>query len=496
MAGEERNADESIVADDSLESLDSLIIELKRLPDTCYASAKKLSWDVAVHDTSTVGTLQYLYDPYEDSTLNVLTFRGGQRRDMPKPGRLDSIPDRLQILWQFKTDYDKDSTKFGTWGGGSGWTGQPLYVDWEEREGYPSRQEILVGSLCGRVYRLDFLSGIPSRDDIFIGNVLKGTMSLDPNLEGLLYIGHGVAKRQPFGASIIDLKKNKIIQEYGRDDKAPRGWGACDGSAVVAGGFLFRAAENGMIYKYTRTPEGLVLHTSARYRDAKKRAPGMEASMAVYHNYGYVSDNNGNVICINLDKLSPVWAYDNHDDCDASPVLEIEDEIPYVYCGSEVDKQGESGNSYLVKLNGLTGERIWEYRHSCKKYKKKEGGMYTTPLLGHGDCEGLLFTNFETHSPAKAGEFVALDRITGEVLYKVPFDRYCWSSPLPFYDREGHLFIVQPDCKGTMFLIEGKTGRIIHSLQVGMNFESSAAVVGDCLVIGSRGDQIYKVKVI
>ena len=189
MACGNRNAKVAVTPE---ENLDSVIVELKRLPDTCYASAKTLSWDVTVHDTSTAGTLQYLYDPYEDTTWNVLTFRGGQRRDMPKAGQLDTIPSLLQIVWQFETEYDRDSTQFGTWGGGSGWTGQPLYVDWGEREGYPSKQEILVGSLCGRVYRLDFQTGEPSRDDIFIGNVLKGTLSLDPDLNGLLYVGHGV----------------------------------------------------------------------------------------------------------------------------------------------------------------------------------------------------------------------------------------------------------------------------------------------------------------
>lgn len=469
--------------------------EVKRLPDTCYASAKTLAWEVIVHDTELSGTLQYLSDPYEDSTLNVLTFRGGQRRDVPKVGKLDSVPKLLQIEWKFKTHEDNDVTDYGVWGGGSGWTGQPLYVDWGERKGYPSKQEILVGSLCGRVYRIDFQTGKPSREEIVIENVLKGTMSLDPDLNGLLYVGHGVPKRQLFGASIIDLKTNKIIQEYGRDSKAYRGWGACDGSPIVAGGFLFRPAENGMIYKYSRTPGGLFLHSSARYRDAQKRAPGIESSMAVFRNYGYVSDNNGNIICVNLDNLSPVWTYDNHDDSDATTVLEIVDGVPFLYSGTEVDKQGESGVSYLVKLNGLTGEKMWEHQHPCRQYEKKEGGMYTTPLLGHGDCEGLIFTNFETHSPALAGDFVALDRKTGDVVYTLPFTRYVWSSPLPFYDKEGHLYIVQPDCKGTMFLIEGKTGRILHSLQVGLNFESSAAVVGDCLVVGSRGCHIYKVKV-
>ena len=465
----------------------------RRLPDTSYVSVKSFAWDVAVADTSTSGRLLYLHDPYADSTLNVLTFRGGQFRNMPKPGRLDSIPSMLRVEWEFKTAFESKKTPYGIWGGGSGWTGQPLYVEWPDSSAV---KEIILGSLCGRVYRIDFESGKASGDDILIGNILKGTVSLDPDLNGLLYVGHGVEKQKPFGASVVDLRQGKVIQDFGRDKRAYRGWGASDGSAVVAGGFLFRPAENGVIYKYLRTAEGLKLHSSARYRDARKRAPGMEASMAVYLNYGYVSDNAGNIICINLDTLMPVWTYFNHDDSDASPVLEVVDGIPYLYSGTELDKQGETGDAHLVKLNGLTGEKVWEYRHPCRQSNGKEGGMYSTPLLGRGDCEGMLFTNFETHKPAFAGEFVALDTGTGEVKYTIPFTRYVWASPLPFYDPEGHLYIVQPDCRGMMYLIEGKTGRIISKLQVGRNFEGSGVVVGDCLVSGSRGDKIYKVKVL
>ena len=120
--------------------------------------------------------------------------------------------------------------------------------------------------------------------------------------------------------------------------------------------------------------------------------------------------------------------------------------------------------------------------------------MYTTPLLGKGDCDSLLFTCFETHRPALKGDFVALNRYTGEVAYTIPLPRYAWSSPVPFYFGE-KLYIVQPDCCGTIHLIDAAKGEILYSLKVGDNFESSACVSGDSFVIGSRGTKIFRIRV-
>ena len=481
-----------------VEQLDEEAAEvlIHRLPDTTFSSVSQIQFVIEQVDSSD-GTLQYLDDPYLARSGDNLTFRGGQKRDYPFPGRLDSAAVRLEKVWAFDTYYDTTGSVLGTWGGGSGWTGQPLHVHWPDSAA--CKDEIIVGSLCSRVYFIDFNTGKASRPWLDAKNVLKGTSSLDPSLNGNLYIGHGVRKgAADCGLALADLNTHRIEKVFGHDKKAYRGWDGNDSSPVVAGGFLFRPSENGTIYKYIIGKGSLTLHSCLRYK-YKSAGPGIESSMAVFRNYGYVGDNRGNIICLNLDNLTPVWVYQNHDDTDASIVVEEVDGVPWLYSGTEVDKQGSSGFSYLVKLNGLTGERVWEYKHPCSQLhlttgKIMEGGMYTTPLLGRGDCDSLLFTCFETHRPALKGDFVALNRHTGKVVYTIPLPRYAWSSPVPFYHGD-KLYIVQPDCKGTIHLIDAREGKILDSLPVGNNFESSAVVSGDTFVIGSRGKTIYKVRV-
>ena len=109
----------------------------------------------------------------------------------------------------------------------------------------------------------------------------------------------------------------------------------------------------------------------------------------LYKNYGYFGDNHGNILCINLNNMKPVWYYDNHDDIDATIVCEEENGVPFVYTACEVDRQGDSGMCHIAKLNGLNGEVAWAMQVPCTRhninYKHFDGGMYSTPLLGGGN---------------------------------------------------------------------------------------------------------------
>ncbi|MDE6782490.1 MAG: dehydrogenase, partial [Paramuribaculum sp.] len=57
----------------------------------------------------------------------------------------------------------------------------------------------------------------------------------------------------------------------------------------------------------------------------------------------------------------------------------------------------------------------------------------------------------------------------------------------------GEMYVVTGDCAGRMYLIRGRDGEIINVQQIGANFESSPVVVGNSLVVGSRGKSIYKI---
>jgi hypothetical protein len=476
---------------------------------TPLASVAAIDYDVTVFDTLDSGRLSSSVSLY-DGSQGWFTFRGNALRDADFGGKVRGVPSRLVVDWVFTTGIDTVRTSMGTWGGGTGWTGQPLFVRWTDRQieafrnsspglvGQLGREEIIVASLCGKVYFLDFNTGNASRKSIDVTNPIKGTCSLDPTLNGNLYVGQGIPKVAPMGQVAINLMEHKRTFFSGRDSNAWRGWGAFDSSPVVFGGYLFWPGENGTVYKYKVNRSSLTLHSTLRYR-CKGAAPGVENSLCVYKNYGWFGDNHGNIICIDLNTLSPVWHYDNHDDIDGSIVCEVVDGTPYLYAGCEVDRQGDRGFCHFVKINGLDGNVVWEQKIPCRKLningKHFDGGLYCTPLLGKGDCRNLIFANICQRESLSAAEFTAFDRATGNVVYRTPLRSWAWSSPVAFYNENNRMFVFTGDSSGNAYLIEGKTGKVRFQQHVANNFESSPVVVGNSLVVGSRGNEIYRFSV-
>ena len=521
--GESRGMDSSVdtLSVDSL-SVDSLPAEknmsdyVLSTPDTVYPSAAAVDYKIEVCD-STSGELGDLSDPYRRSG-SILTFRGDRMRDARFGARLDSIPTRIEVDWSFTTSNGSTTAKYGPWGGGTGWTGQPLYIDWEadadaERGGAygdkrgakrgrgllgrpkESTREIIVGSLSGEVYFIDYDSGKPSREPVNVVNPVKGTISLDPMFNGNLYVGQGVpSDDMPIQSLVVDLSSHRITHRNHPDPKAWRGWHAFDSSPVRAGDFLFWPGENGTLYKFRPDRGTLRLHSAMRYR-VGGRAPGMEASMAVYGNYGYTADNAGNVMCVNLATMRPVWLYQLPDDTDSSPVLAIEDGRLFLYIGCEVERPGVDHARY-VKLDALTGEEIWRNDTPAQRAdvgeKHFDGGFYSTALLGSADCAGLLFVNVVNNTRGQNGSFMAIDRATGATRYTVPLKCYAWSSPVGYTTRDGELVVMTADCAGRVYLIVCSTCEILAVTLVGSNFESSPIAIGKTGCIGSRGNRIFR----
>ena len=482
----------------------------RNLPDTTYLSASKLEYVVDVNDTLTDARLSSHRDLYADAP-GIFTFRGSPRRDMPYAGRLDSIPSKIEVVWTFRTDYDSRQTDYGVWGGGSGWTGQPVYVEWSDSlmdvqrarsksltQNFSNR-EIIVGSLCGNVYFIDYESGRASRQAFTGKNPIKGSVSLDPRLNGNLYVGQGIPSDGAIGAVVYNIFDHKRLHYFGRDNKAWRRWGAYDASAIVVDNFVMRPGENGTIYKLVTDESSVNMHSEMRYRRGGV-APGMESSPAVYKNYLYTSDNRGNILCTNINTMKPVWHFSNVDDTDATVIIAEEGDDVVLYAGSSVDKQSSPGYCHFTKLNALTGELIWQQKIACRKMgtaeKGIEGGMFSTPLLGHGDCEGLIFTHICGMGKSDVGTFVAISRKTGEIVYRTRLMHYAWSSPVAFYTPDGKMYIFTGDVTGYAYLIEGETGRIIFKKLMANNFESSPVVVDNCVVVGSRGREIYKFRIL
>ena len=493
------------VDNNAVDTLEKVIpLEDLFLPDTAYASAQKVVYEVEKTDT-----LPHFLKDVDDryaSDFSTFTFRRNMLRDASFSGKLDHRPETVEIAWQFNTPEDNYKTSLGNWGGGTGWTGQPIYVHWkdEDIEAFKqagvlvnndfSGEEIIFASLNSRAYFLDFNTGKRTRADLNVLNTIKGSPSLDPELKNL-YIGQGVSRSTPMCLLCVDLLKHQITFKY-LDSKAWRKWGAFDSSPVVAGTYLIWPGENGSIYKFEREQGSLKLLETMRYK-VNGAAPGIESSIAIWRNYGWVQDNAGNILCINLNTMKPVWHYWNHDDSDGTVVCRIEDGKPYLYAASEVDRQGMNGSCFFIKLNALDGTVVWEQKIPCRRIdlggKILDGGMYSTPLLGQGDCKDMIFANVCRNRAAKTnGELMALSTKDGSIIYNISLRQFCWSSPVAFYDNENRMYIFTGDGEGNIYLIEAKTGKVLYTKKVAYNFESSPTVIGNAAVVGSRVNGIYK----
>ncbi|MCI5979241.1 MAG: PQQ-binding-like beta-propeller repeat protein [Bacteroidales bacterium] len=497
-------------AADSVAADTAAVVEepVEALPDTAYASAEKVNARVTVIDTLTDGTVPPGSRFYELAKGSVLTFRNDPQRNAAFGGRVKGTPSEIVVDWTFTTQTDNRDTGVGHWGGGTGWTGQPLYVQWPDScvkafraEGVVNAdfngREIIFGSLASRLYFVNFETGKATREPVDVGNPIKGTPSVDPTFNGNVYVGQGVPAQRPFGALVVDLHSNKVTDVVPEDPRALRHWGAYDSSPVRLGNFVFRPGENGILYKYMVAPGRLIPHSTLNYT-VGGAAPGMECSMAVYRNYGYVGDNHGHVLCVNLSTMKPVWYYALGDDIDASPVLTVEDGAPYVYFSCEVDRRGD-GDARFVKLNALNGDEVWVNATPARKRnadgKHFDGGFYASPLPGIGDCSDLIFTNCVLNTSGSNGRFMAIDRKTGKTVYTTPLKIYSWSSPVGFLNENNKMFVVTADGAGNIYLIEGRSGKILVTKSVGNNFESSPVVIGNSLVVGSRGNSIFKLSI-
>lgn len=499
-------------------------LEREPLPGEALASVDEITYSVTVFDTVSDPRVCYEDQVMWDSTVNdsptmydgkdgYFTFRGGLRRDADFGGTVKGEPTKIVRVWSFDTKYDGTQTSMGSWGGGSGWTGEPVYVKWpkERMEQFKatspalteafSQEEVIVGSLCGMVYFLNWQTGEETRKPLDVTNPIKGSVSLDPTLNGNLYVGQGIPKVAPMGQMAWDLNTHRKTFFSGRDGNSWVKWGAFDSSPVRVGKYLFWPGENATFYKYLilDNNEGLRLHSTLRFKPNNGAAAGIENSVCIYKNYGWYGTNNGHIVCVDLNTMQPIWHYNNGDDIDASIVCEVVDSTPYLYCGCEVDHQGNSGQSHFVKLNGLTGELIWKNDIPCKKLnigsKHFDGGFYSTPLLGRGDCDSLIYANVCQRGTSNTAEFTAFSRNTGDVVYRTQLKQFAWSSPVGFLNEKGKYYIFAGDASGRAYLIEGSTGNIIYEEVLCNNFESSPVVVGNQLVVGSRGTKINKFEI-
>lgn len=456
-------------------------------------------------------------DPKEYSSVEgITTFRGNNYRNSASYGHVELKEKKFEKVWSSKTGYIDIWT-------GVGWNGQPAVIKWDKEVRklmniFPSKKnkedlkEVICAALDGRTYFLDLDDGQPTRPPIDIGFPIKGSVTVDPRGYPLLYSGQGINKNGnkvgPMGYriySLIDQKELLFIN--GNDPFALRRWGAFDSVGLVDGktDTLIECGENGILYKiklntnFDRENGTISISpdiTKYRYNSPANKKIGTENSPAIYKNLIYFADNGGILQCVDLNTLKPVWLRDVSDDTDSTPVLEeVSDSQVNLYTACEVDIQGKSGYSYIRKLDALTGELLWQKKVKCHYDSYNNGGALATPVVGKNNIKDLVIFNIaRTGNNNDGSKLLALDKETGKEVWTIDLKNYCWSSPVDIYTKDGEGYLLVCDSGCNMHLIEGRTGEILDSIFLKSNIEASPVVYNNMIVIGTRGQLIYGIR--
>ncbi|MPN45992.1 hypothetical protein SDC9_193571 [bioreactor metagenome] len=89
------------------------------------------------------------------------------------------------------------------------------------------------------------------------------------------------------------------------------------------------------------------------------------------------------------------------------------------------------------------------------------------------------------------GLLTALDKSSGEEIWRLELPNYSWSSPVDVYTKDGDGYLILCDSSGRMYLIDGLTGWVLDNIDLGANVEGSPAVFENMAVVGTRGQKIF-----
>ena len=184
------------------------------------------------------------------------------------------------------------------------------------------------------------------------------------------------------------------------------------------------------------------------------------------------------------------------DDCDATLGLEEENGTIMLYAACEVDRRHTASPAVVRKINGLTGEVLWEYSCECLYDSNVNGGVLSSPIIGKKDISNMVIFNFSKVTSYYNGKMVALDKSSGNVIWEKNLDKYSWSSPVAIYSNSGKSYIIFGNSIGHILLIDALTGETLYTLNTGGgNMEGSPAIYDNKIIIGTRGKKIYCIEI-
>lgn len=470
-------------------------------------------------------TIDFGYGSDYTDVDGIVTFRGNNFRDGASFGTVSMNEKIFGDYWSTSTSA-LTAPDGETWTG-SGWVGQPLVMNWPKElrqkmnmydwaKDADDLREVIYATMGGYVYFLDLYTGSYTRDALYLGYTFKGAGALDPRGYPILYLGSGYdsynGKSRVF---IINLMDCSTMYTFGNDDNFNlRGnLSFFDGSPLVDAETdqLIYPGESGILYimklntvfdseagTVSISPSNVV---KWRYygHNSPGRYLGMEDSAVIWRGHIIMATNDGILMCLDLNTLTLDWVQNVLDDTNCSPVLELEDGHPYVYISTSFHagwRAPASGTAVIPvwKIDALTGEIVWQTDYNCYTVAGTSGGVQGTIALGKNALSDYIFVPIARNPNGSGGKLVALRKDTGEIAWEFQSDMYSWSSPVDIYDENGNGYILYCTTGGYMYLIDGLTGTRLDAINLGSNIEASPICYNNTVVVGTRGQQIYGVR--
>jgi hypothetical protein len=374
---------------------------------------------------------------------------------------------------------------------GMGWTGQPAV--WEREDG---TTELVFGAYDGAVHFVNAETGEDTRPRFVTGDLIKGSVTLDPDGFPLLYTGSRDNKLR-----IIALDRDEPAELWSLDAYAVDGiWNDdWDANPLIIDDMMYEGGENGWFFAYELNrgydadgnvevdPELRFSMRSWNQEQLDNLADvnvSVENSTVAYDDRVYFANSGGRIIGLNVSDIrngnAPV-VFDYWAGGDIDATLVVDDE-GFVYASIEYEpsqmgpietaRQDEVGQ--LVKLDPYAegDPRVWGLDLSAGE----DSGLWATPAL-HGD---LLYTN--THQ----GSLIAVDTSNGEIVWQdATVGWHSWSSPSVVDDT-----LVVATCAGDLrgySLANPRAPERIWSVTLGEScLEATPAIWNGTIYLGSR----------
>jgi outer membrane protein assembly factor BamB len=369
------------------------------------------------------------------TTPGVTMFRGNPTRTYYGTG---PVPDSPTVAWRYP---DAQMCSPSSEGGetriwcGMGWTGQP--VVWERPDGVT---ELIFGAYDSAVHFVDAATGEDLRPRFQTGDIIKGSVTLDPDGYPLLSFGSRDNKLRILALDRAQPTLLWSMDAYEVDGIWNDDW---DSNPVIVDDIMYEGGENGWFFAIELNrgydSEGMVVVDPEKlvqmpgYNDEllanSGRNVSIESSVLVYEQRVYFANSGGRIVGMDVSNIREgeapiVFDYYAGGDIDATMVAD-EEGMLYVAIEHEPSQMGPTELArnlevgQLIKLDPYTDgdPRVWGLDLTAGS---SDAGAWSTPAVH----EGIVYVN--THQ----GSLIAVDADDGRLIWQDEVGFHSWSSPV------------------------------------------------------------------